>query len=211
MAIALEFVNVILRKPVLEQQYPGGVEALIQLQIPNFVEDEHLVRIGYMSTREADDLMYALSTAGLSLAVCAAMITSTSETPDWLMVGEVDHQFACWLANEPAGKVVHYNAGFMLRCSLQLYDQLDQLFKSYHITLTREPASLDKDLMEILTCYRDTAKIEIEIFCDEYNSPIGMWGRNNFSQRAQATANNALLKDLEALLTSNGAEKPGWD
>jgi hypothetical protein len=155
--------------------------------------------------------MYDLSAAGLNLAACAAMITSTSETPNWLMVGEVDHQFAGWLADEPAGKVVHYNAGFMLRCSQQLYDQLDQLFKNYNITSTREPASLDKGLEEILTCYRDNAQIEIEIFRDEDNSPIGVWGRNDFTRRAQAAANNALIKDLEALLTSHGAEKPSWD
>lgn len=64
MAIQIEFSNLILRKSAVDAKYPGGLDAFAQRSLPNYLEDDHLLRIGYMSTVEAMEQMDALNQLG---------------------------------------------------------------------------------------------------------------------------------------------------
>src|ERR1044072_734135 len=131
MAIALEFVSVVIKKSSLEKQYPGGVNALVRLDLPNFTEDENLVRVGFMSTQEAYNLTDALLDRSVDLAQGPAVIYSGSDTPEWLATGIIDSRSACWLAGESPGDVVEFVPGFLLCCPQQIYAQLDQLLETH--------------------------------------------------------------------------------
>jgi hypothetical protein len=65
LAVAIEFLNVIVRKSGAEKRYPGGLDRLARFDLANYLEDEHLVRIGFMSSREALDFADELEAAGL--------------------------------------------------------------------------------------------------------------------------------------------------
>ena len=67
MAIPIEFVNVIVRKSAAEKKYSGGLDGLARSDLANYLEDEHLVRVGFMSTREAFCFAEQLEAAGRSM------------------------------------------------------------------------------------------------------------------------------------------------
>lgn len=66
MAVELEFASVIVRKSALERTHPGGIDGFVRRALPNFVEDDLLVRVAYMSTGEASELIEELAHAGIA-------------------------------------------------------------------------------------------------------------------------------------------------
>lgn len=65
MAVAIEFVNVIVRKSAVESCFPGGLDGFARQDLCNLTEDEHLLRVGFMSGSEASDFVSELEAAGL--------------------------------------------------------------------------------------------------------------------------------------------------
>lgn len=207
-AIALEFANVIIRKSMLDREHPDGIEAMLCLDLPNFVEDQHLLRVGYMSTREAVDLINTLSASGVDTASYAALITSESDLPGWLTAGIIDGRFACWLSGEIPGTVVEFIPGFLLRCPRQLYRQIDELLRSHDISLNRSSGLSADSSLEMLVCYRGQSLLKVEVIGDHNGSHIGLWGQRDFRRRAQAVEDIALSQEIKRLLIEHGAENP---
>src|SRR5690242_14912761 len=98
MAVGIEFANVILRKSAMEEHVPGGVDTIAQLSLPNFAEDEHLVRIGFMSTAEAIALMQQIEDLAATPIVPGKAVAIVQwedlPYPAWLTVGVVDNDTA---------------------------------------------------------------------------------------------------------------------
>src|SRR5262245_3429640 len=120
LAVAIEFVNVIIRKSAVAQKYPGGLDGLAQLDLANYLEDDHLVRIGFMSTHEAIAFAERIEAAGPGFSMGSesdiAVITSFDEvTPAWLSVGECEGRGACWLGANSPGKLIDIDPCMMLR------------------------------------------------------------------------------------------------
>ena len=53
LALAIEFVNVIVRKSAVERCFPGGLDGFARQDLANLTEDEHLVRVGSKNRRFA--------------------------------------------------------------------------------------------------------------------------------------------------------------
>src|SRR5262249_23102119 len=117
LAIALEFVNVIARKSAVEEKYAGGLDAFARQELANYMEDEHLVRVGFVSTGDAFAFVEELRAAGLLYSDDVAVITgTTSEAPSWLTVGKCEGRSACWLSGQPAGGLIDFETGILLHC-----------------------------------------------------------------------------------------------
>ncbi len=207
----------IVRKSAAERQYPGGLDGLTRLEVPNFLEDEHLARISFMSTREAFCLAYELEAAGLRFSDSAesdiAVITWSDATfPPWLSVGECQGHGACWLAGGPPGKLIDIDPSMMLRCPARVFSSVDDVVRVLrHAGSNVREGILNRDgqATVLLECTRDGAQIEIEVFKDaESGRLVGIWGRRNLTRRTSIEADQSMMRDLTAALVSAGAEDP---
>jgi hypothetical protein len=209
MAVALEYANVIIKKAALQEQYAGGVDAVARLEIPNFVEDEHLVRIGYMSTGEALGLADRLHEGGLDTRNALAIVESDGEVPEWLAVGEVGGRWACWLASAPPGEVMEFEARFILGCPGSAYKEFPRVCEQHGIQVRRSE-HCEKELDEQLTCSRGEAAVSIGVNKVPDADVFVLWVERDFRRRAQCGADAELLKDMVALLKAHGASVPKW-
>jgi hypothetical protein len=64
LAVAIEFVNVIVRTFAVKSRFPGGVDGFARQNLSNRIEDEHLLRVGFMSGSEASDFVFELEAPG---------------------------------------------------------------------------------------------------------------------------------------------------
>ena len=134
MAVEIEFVNVIIRKTALEEKYKNGLDGFLSLSLPNYIQDDQIVRVGYMSTKEAVNLMDDLHEHGLTSDDFACL---TKSCPEWLSVGKIEGSHCCWLkGSEPLPVVKNIN-GFWLVCPSGLYAKLENTFKEYLIGILR--------------------------------------------------------------------------
>ena len=118
MAIELECVSVIVRIRAIEERYPGGLTAYRD-DCPNnsYLQDDHLTRVGFMSTAEADQYLGEVAAEGLRVtndpSTSDALMVCNSREPiarcDWLVIGEHDGVTACWLNGSPPGQLVRWH------------------------------------------------------------------------------------------------------
>src|SRR5262249_28396254 len=97
MAIELECANVIVRIRALEARYPGGLTAYRD-DCPNnsYLQDDHLTRVGFMSTAEAEQYLGQVALRGLHVTddpnTSDALIIRSNRAPiptcHWLVTGE---------------------------------------------------------------------------------------------------------------------------
>ncbi len=115
MSVFLEFSNVIVRRSAVQRSYPGGL-AQFERDIPNasYCADQHLVRVGFMSSRDAEAFVEKLEERGLRVSsdddsdICVVDHSGPTGPCGWLRF-ELDDQFhaRCWWAgDEPGGFVV---------------------------------------------------------------------------------------------------------
>lgn len=65
MAVLIEGISIIIKLPVIEDKYPGGVEGF-KREVPNYTycADDHLVRIGFMTPVDVEDFCKHLEDHG---------------------------------------------------------------------------------------------------------------------------------------------------
>ncbi|WP_437720123.1 hypothetical protein [Sorangium sp. So ce861] len=205
MAVAIEFANVILRKSALERHVPGGIDALAQRPLPNLVEDEHLVRVGFMSTSDGEALISevaALASPSFGPEGDVALVQwNVLPYPAWLTVGVVDDSAACWLAGTPPGPVAHPDHSTILLCSGITETQvLEALRAAADVSRAEPDASGDVRL----TCGRDGALVDVRLLKGADRVMVMLDRR--LSRRGHRVADLALLNALaEALRTRGGS------
>ncbi len=215
LAVAIEFVNVIVRKSTAQQRYPGGLDGLARLELANYLEDEHLVRVGFMSSREALDFADELEAAGLRYSDdhesdIAVIPWAKGATPPWLSVGVCDGRGACWLGGYSPSKLIDFDPCMMLRWPAPAFPSVEDVVR---VLRQRERAvrecggSTEGPATVLLECAREGARIEVEVFMDSDNGrSIGVWGRRILARSTFIGDDQALMRDLIAALVSAGAE-----
>jgi hypothetical protein len=116
-AIALEFINVIVRREAVERKYPGGWEAFVRdVSGIGVWHDEHLLRGGAMNQIDADRMLDWLKGLGLKptagrgvskrwFDVCVVGTMSGPTLPcDWLEVDQ-ERSIAFLKGREPSAVV----------------------------------------------------------------------------------------------------------
>lgn len=190
-AIEIEFANVIVRKTALERCYPTDIDAFI-LSLANFMEDDHLVRVGFMTTGEAVALVDELLRKGLSPTEVA--LVQDEAAPTWLDVDQIDHHRCCWLRGEPPGIVVRLtDDAFGL--GLPLDARIDEIVRTRGATL------------DGARCTRGEAEIELQVLENEPSRMLIVMGRRERARRAQASSDRTLLSDVMSALNAAGARR----
>lgn len=211
MAVEIEFVNVIVRKASLAAKYPGGLDAFVSTDLPNYIEDDHLVRVGYMSTREAWDLSDRLSRYGLSCDGTQAdiVVVQRDASPGWLTIGHLENSTACWLAETDPGALVKCSHGFILRCPRTLLNQLETVFEAMGVFVSRSaPDSKERDMfVEVLQFSRDDACLTANVIGEESgNAPVRLWVSRDLTRRQHCADDVRFTEEIKAMLLEQGAE-----
>jgi hypothetical protein len=210
-AVEIEFANVIIRKYALAAKYPGGPDAFAAADLPNYTEDAHLVRVGFMSTSGAIDLADDLAHHGLTFddtTQSDIAIVQHDSCPDWLTTGPVSNTIGCWLADTDPGAIIKCKNGFLLRCPRNLFRQLESVAAISKITVTRsQPRQEDReDFIEVIHFSRDGAFIAANVVGDTTGkNPVGLWACRDFKRRQQCAADIKFAEEIESLLLENGA------
>ncbi len=213
MAIEIEFVNVIVRKSAIERCFPGGLDAFVRQDIPNYLEDEHILRVGFMSTREAEELAEKLVSTGVkfdSTRDSEIAIVLTDSVPVWLECGNVDGRYACWLAGTRAGDCKRISLGIALRCPRAIYDSIADVATACG-AVVEEVSAVEKIYPEKQFRFmRNGAEFKLDIFGDaDAAAPfVGLWSVPDFTRRATYHLDVALTRDVERVLTERGASVP---
>lgn len=215
LAVAIEFVNVIIRKSALERRFPGGVDAFARQPLINLTEDDHLLRIGFMATDEAASFVSDLQKAGLqylgpkAASDLAIVIEEDDLVPPWLCVGRVDGYRACWASDYLPGKLAWPEPGFLVRCPRSVYQAFPDLVRQCGaelraVAVTEPGWSVDDSK---LCCVRGEAELTIYVIGDRRgDGPVGLLARRDLSRRRQFDLDVALNRDLASVLLKAGAE-----
>ena len=212
MAVEIEFANVIIRKPALEAKYPGGLDGFAASDLPNYIEDDNLVRVGFMSTGEALDLADNLSRHGLAFDETAQSdfaVVQHDSYPDWLTIGAVDNSVGCWLTGTDSGSLMKCTNGFLLRCPRDLFDRLEPVLESFGVSVIRsEPPPKDRnEFIQVVHFSRGNASITANVIGDtSRNSPVGLWASRDLSRRQHCADDVRFAEALESILLDNGAK-----
>jgi hypothetical protein len=210
LAVAIEFVSVIIRKPAVERYFPGGLDGFARQDLANLTEDDHLLRVGFMSTADALAFVSELEAVGLRgscLADLAVIVGSDSGAPPWLSVGTVNGYAACWDSRHPAGELAWPEPGFLLRCPRSVYDSLSEIMCQCGAELHDATTSLESGVLARQRCVRGEAEMILEVFGGPQDgSPVALWGRRQLERRRQFHADVALIHDLVEVLMRAGAD-----
>jgi hypothetical protein len=212
LAVAIEFVNVIVRKSAVELSFPGGLDGFARQDIPNLTEDAHLLRVGFMGGSDAFGFVSELQAAGLrylemDAASDIAVIWSGSAVPPWLSVGAVNGYSACWASDHPVGELAWSEPGFLLRCPRAVYNSLAQIVGQCGAEAVAAESGTEPGYLARLRCVRGGAEIEVDVVGErDSDSPVGLWGRRQLARRSQFRADVALIRDLVAALLRAGAK-----
>jgi hypothetical protein len=212
LAVAIGCVNVIIRKSALEGRYPGGVDAFARQDLINLTEDDHLVRVGYMSGAEAASFVAELKQAGLRYfgpnadSDLAIVVEEDDAIPPWLTCGRVNGHRSCWASDYPPGKLAWPEPGFIVRCPRSVYQALPDLVRQCGAQLC-DVSLAAPEWSAKLRCVRGEAELTIFVAGDhEGNGPVGLLARRDLSRRRQFELDVALNHDLASLLLRAGAE-----
>ena len=216
MAVAIEFVNVIVRKAAVERSFPDGLDGFARQDIGNLTEDDLLLRVGYMSTSDAYNLVAELEAAGLRFdekdpGSDIAVVWGSCEPPPWLSVGAVNGHWACWASDHPPGELAVPEPGFLLRCSREVYRSLSEVVQRCGVKLVPRDGDAEPAVLERLRCVRGEAELDLTIVGDrDADTPVGLMGWRQPARRAYFHADVALIRDLVAVLQDAGASLPEW-
>jgi hypothetical protein len=212
LAVAIEFVNVIVQKIAVEHRFPGGLDGFARQDLANLTEDDHLLRVGFMSGSDAFGFVSELQVAGLrylelDAASDIAVVWEGSAVPPWLSVGSVNGCRACWASEYPPGELVWPEPGFLLRCPRAVYGALAELVHQYGAEVREVASRAEPESLGELRCVRGDAEIIIVVVGErEGGSPVALWGRRQLARRRQFHADVALIRDLVSALIQAGAQ-----
>ncbi|TWU11915.1 hypothetical protein CA54_07270 [Symmachiella macrocystis] len=212
MAVEIEFANVIIRKSAIEAKYPGGLDGFAESDLPNYIEDDTLVRVGFMSTGEAHNLAGHLSQHGLTLNETAqsdVAVVQVDSIPDWLTIGPVDNSIGCWLIGTDPGSLIKGTNGFLLCCPRDLFDRLELVLESISAEVERsEPPNEDRnEFFQVVHFSCGNASISANVIGEKSgNSPVGLWGRRDLSRRQHCAGDVRFAEAIESVLLANGAK-----
>src|SRR5262249_30380298 len=128
LALYIECFNVIVRKPAVERDFPGGLDGFARQHLPNLAEDNHLLRVGFMSGSEASECISELEVAGLDAGSDIAVVVEVDRPlPPWLRAGRIDGHRACWASGHPPGELIWPEPGFLLRCPQAVCESLAEV------------------------------------------------------------------------------------
>ena len=187
-------------KSAIERIYPHGLDGFAVAQ-PNYVEDDHLLRVGFMSTAEAADLLKKLQQ--LDKAALAALIVRPGQIPTWLETGVVEGTTAVWLAGREPGPLVRAIHGFAARGSPAVLDALALLADDGAITVERRSDSVGN---EILRVGRRGALVEVQVIRTDDPQRVGLWGARRPDRRAFCRIDIDLIRWLSSELVAVGAD-----
>jgi len=194
-AVPLEFANVVLHKERVEAIAIGTLDRIAASSPPNWAEDEQLVRVGFMSTSEADALIDAfLPSATASLAAVVGL--GLAEPPDWITIGAVDERAAAWLTGSPAGALVQPVGCASLHeiRSGVTWDDIETALARGGIacTATETPQRL---------LHRDPAVCHIDLFDGPDGKVVVMLSQST-ARRTLFAANSKLLAEVLDIISS---------
>ena len=112
MAVLIEGFSVVIRNATVAETYPGGFDAF-RADSPNatFCTDEHLCRVGFMMSSDADVFVAQLAALGFTpyrkdasedVAV-VSQVDGPLKPCRWLQLGRYRGALIAWLAGKPAG------------------------------------------------------------------------------------------------------------
>ncbi|MCA9622298.1 MAG: hypothetical protein KC731_24910 [Myxococcales bacterium] len=204
MALPLEFSSVILRKDALDRRLPGGVDDFARFELPNWAEDEHLVRVGYMASAESTTLVEALLARGLrddpEDGDVAVVESFGPPAASWLEIGDVDGTRACWLRGVAPGELVALGR----HVSIWLVPSGDGA-----AAVRRAARHLSASLRgsgEQLQCLRDDALVNVLVVARPHDDTTVVIVSRDIARRAAAADDGLLMSQLELhLATEAGA------
>jgi hypothetical protein len=212
LAIPIEFANVIVQKPAVERSFPGGLGGFARQDLSNLCEDDHLLRVSFMSTAEAFRFISELEAMGLRFrdleaASDIALVQGLDDAvPPWLSIGRVDDHAACWASGNPAGELASPEPGLFLRCPRPVYDSLAEVVGRCGAQLQEASTDAEEGVLARLRCVRGEAELLLDVIGDrEGDSPVGLCGWRQLARRIQFRADVALIRDLAAVLKRAGA------
>lgn len=200
MAVEIEFVSVIVLKCWIAENYPGGLDAYAESSPTLYLEDEHITRVGFMSTMEAENWLDGLGVDSES----AALLYTGCTVPTWLACGIHQDRSAAWLANQPAGDVVAME--FLMLADLEgVLSQPNWLERVLGMAeAERTPPSLKPELDAsnlVIACQRGLARAEFEVY-----QKLGVMGLVLPGRRRHLAIDLTLTRDLrEAFLQAKVA------
>jgi|GEM_PF-3044174 len=212
MAIELECASVIVPTRALDERYAGGLKAYRD-DCPNnsYLQDDHLARVGFMSTAEAEEYLGQIAAKGLRVtedpSTSDALILCSGREPapcNWLMIGEHDGVVACWLRESPPGPLVRWREGPIYRCPGQTLRELPGVFRDKGFTCRPSGNGGGR-----LICERGDHRIDVEIFGgkvpgeDGFIVLIPQYGRI-----AGAPEDEDLIREVDSLLRGHGLGGP---
>lgn len=202
MAVILEFANVILRKRAVDDALPGGTNALVGFGIPNISEDDHLLRVGFMATAEAERLIEMVVDRGFPTERLRENVSiiqwSVLPYPGWLEVGVVDNLPACWLAGIPPGRVAsHVHSAVVSFTGPNSVDILAALRESCVLRSVPRPGA------EAFVAERGDACIELAVIARDDGLLVVLIDRV-IARRPLWTVDAQLFEDVTARLIARG-------
>lgn len=190
----------VVRKDEADRAVPGGLDAFAPEQ-PNYIEDRHLLRVGFMSTREALDLIEELRSLGLADDAVAFVCTG-EPLPGWLRAGVVEGVPSVWLAGHDPGAAVPAVEGFMLRGPASLLAAIDSLGSGAGTTIRTGGWDGAERAFEVT---RGDALVDLRAFQATDTDAVGVWGARRRDRRQACLADVELLTWVESTLRAAGA------
>lgn len=212
MAVEVEFASVIIRKAPLDAKYLGGLDAFVRTELPNYIEDDNLVRVGFMSTGEACALADSLTQHGLSFddtQHADIAVVQQAAVPEWLSMGWIEQSVGCWLTGTDPGPLVRCTNGFLLRCPRGLFDRLETVLVPLEIAVDRTvPRPEDqRDFIQVVQLSRNSACIAVKVVGDNSGSgPVGLLSSRDLSRRQHCADDIQFAEEIETILLAHGAE-----
>ncbi|MFF5264289.1 hypothetical protein ACFY4C_35645 [Actinomadura viridis] len=200
MALGVEFAGVVVRTAVADGALPGGLDAFAPT-LHNYIEDEHLFRTGFMSTREAGDLAGRLCSLGLP-GDAVAVEQADGPLPDWLRRGEIGGHRAVWLAGQDPGRLVRPLQSVILRGPSRLRDAVTAMRDEEGVEIRRvPPGEQGGGLFEI---ERADALVDLRVHHPDDDTII-FWADRRQERNRRCRADIELLEWLGAALKAAGA------
>lgn len=206
MAIPIEFCSVILRKDLLSSDFPGGVDAFFDISASgSYLEDEYLVRVSFMTTKDAwtlVDQVAARTGAPTPTEELAAVVdgsTGSADMPSWLESGTLSGQKCVWLATTAPGSIAAPLYCFSARHFRIELGAFREMLSRYGIAL-ESPVLRDEWVL-----VRGATEVEAIVGIDD-DALVGIMTLPPRTRSPDRLAHNKLLADLELVLRTLG-----WD
>jgi hypothetical protein len=206
MAVPIEFCTVVLKKAQLIALFPGGLEAFFSFSnTPTYIEDDHLVRVAFMATYEAERFLENVANClpgKTSPELTCAVLGSAADSslvPSWLSVGTIDDTPCAWLAGSPPGRVTRTPRSFGARFFRIPFPLFSDELRSRGIIIER----LEDNYVIFV---RDQTRIEALLGIDDQDIVFGLLTHVPRTRTIDSSSHDQVLLDLESTL-----RQLGWD